>query len=109
MSGCQRVRVEPEGRDEVILYLVLLPPLPGLMGRVRMENEIMQRYGRASRVGNDKEDGEEEKKRRLTIISGSFQLERNFESKFLFGDSFNIDMPDSTWVGNYRFEVYCVD
>lgn len=41
--------------------------------------------------------------RRLTIISGSFQLERNFESKFLFGNSFNIDMPDSTWVGDYRF------
>jgi hypothetical protein len=48
-------------------------------------------------------------RRRLTIISGSFQLERNLESKFLFGNSFNIDMPNSTWVGNYRFEVYCID
>lgn len=45
----------------------------------------------------------------LTVISGSFQLEWNLESKFLFSNSLDVDMPNSAWVGDYRFKVYSVD
>jgi hypothetical protein len=90
MSGCQRVRVEPEARRGLPFFLLSSFCL------------FIQSCGWTG----ERERGErrqKERKRRLTIISGSFQLERNLESKFFFGHSFNIDMPNSTWVGDYRF------
>lgn len=46
---------------------------------------------------------------KLTIIPGSLQLERNLESQILLCHSLDIDMPDSTWVGDYRLELDSVD
>lgn len=46
---------------------------------------------------------------KLTIIPGSLQLEWNLESQILLCNSLDIDMPDSTWVGDYRLELDSVD
>jgi hypothetical protein len=99
-----RVRVEPEGetRSSTLPSFVHLPlPIHLLFFSVFVLWSCVGDQG--GRRGDRDEEG------RLTIISGSFQLERNLESKFLLGNSFNIDMPNSAWVGNYRFEVYCID
>jgi len=45
----------------------------------------------------------------LTIIPGSLQLEWDLESQILLCNSLDIDMPDSTWVGDYRLELDSVD
>ena len=93
------VRVEPEARRGLPLLLHSL-----LFSFCRSTSPSL-----TSHVKTKQGKGVIGDELRLTIISGSFQFERNLESKFLFGNSFNIDMPDSAWVGNYRFEVYCVD
>ena len=66
-----------------------------------------RRKARKPRRGEKKNIWANETK--LTIIPGSLQLEWDLESQILLCNSLDIDMPDSTWVGDYRLELDSVD
>ena len=76
-------------------------PLHCAIHRAQKESEEASKRWKEENLGQDGD--------KLTIIPGSLQLEWDLESQILLCNSLDIDMPDSTWVGDYRLELDSVD
>lgn len=76
-------------------------PLHCAIYRAQKESEKAAKRRKEENLGQDGD--------KLTVIPGSLQLEWDLESQILLCNSLDIDMPDSTWVGDYRLELDSVD